>query len=640
MSSNQNDFNFDDDDFFKDDDDFSFDPDDELPADIGDNLAEDMPVIEEEPEERGANRTFVVLAGLLIVLFITGLGAVLWIATRPTGPSDTELTITAVVQANLTVEAYAAQTQTQSALELAMTQTAAAWTATPSPTLSPTPTTPRPTITPTPTLDQTALAGTLNAILAMTQTAAALNATPTPPEPPSPPPSQPNVFADLGVIEAWNTQVAFATLQGRFDQEAYGTQIAFATQIGGQGLDTQAEQNLRAGLDATAQALGAQVGAVLEAIEVVDNALATAAVRDPFIATQLADIVLVGPATQTALATNINLATEVAMGTRQAIATQIAGLTATAEAGGSASVPNMRAVLMRAPVNVKAAFAPGERSALQQQPNPTAQAFETLALQATRSSISVQAALATQAARGTSVSTPAALATQNAFEAQFRFATLAAGLTQSALATATAEGTDTAQDAAVATASGLATATAFADAVEQATQSALGAPQDVTPVGVQDSIATLIAEATQRALATPPVFSTQAALATQSALATRQALIERLQGTIIVTPSPEVATIDPLLSVNQTATAIAAAFLTATAQAGELPTQEGLITPTVGFPTLTPTSLPNAGLFDDVVGGNGGGVGWLALAVIGLVGVIVVSRRMRNRPASEADEQQ
>ena len=148
-------------------------------------------------------------------------------------------------------------------------------------------------------------------------------------------------------------------------------------------------------------------------------------------------------------------------------------------------------------------------------------------------------------------------------------------------------------------------------------------------------IATEAALATQQAFLTPQAISTQAAIATQNALGTRQALINMALG--LNTPTPG----NGLEAVNQTATAIAGAFLTATAQA----VTPGAITVTVSsqqaFPTLAVTALPDTGLFDDVVSGGSGGLGVLALAVFGLVGVIVVSRRLRgvNERSAQRDEQ-
>jgi hypothetical protein len=135
------------------------------------------------------------------------------------------------------------------------------------------------------------------------------------------------------------------------------------------------------------------------------------------------------------------------------------------------------------------------------------------------------------------------------------------------------------------------------------------------------------------AFSTPPMFATQGAIATQSALATRQALINMALG--LVTPTVVLPTATPdlsgLESVNMTATAIAGAFLTATAQAG---------TPIATVSAqIVPTALPQTGLFDDVTGGSGG-VGVLALAVVGLVGVIIVSRRLRSSGARAEHERE
>jgi hypothetical protein len=101
-------------------------------------------------------------------------------------------------------------------------------------------------------------------------------------------------------------------------------------------------------------------------------------------------------------------------------------------------------------------------------------------------------------------------------------------------------------------------------------------------------------------------------------------------------PTPTVIVTSPLDAVNQTATAIADAFLTATAIAGGVrvgePTPETFITAVVTIPlTPIPTALPDTGLFDDVMGGDAGSMGALALALVGLVGVIAVARHLRSR---------
>jgi hypothetical protein len=86
----------------------------------------------------------------------------------------------------------------------------------------------------------------------------------------------------------------------------------------------------------------------------------------------------------------------------------------------------------------------------------------------------------------------------------------------------------------------------------------------------------------------------------------------------------------PTIEVNAVA-------LTATALAGLLqqPTldQGGgqAATPTAeGGPVgPLPTALPDTGLFDDLAAGGAGSLGGLVLAVFGLLGVIVISRRLR-----------
>jgi hypothetical protein len=74
---------------------------------------------------------------------------------------------------------------------------------------------------------------------------------------------------------------------------------------------------------------------------------------------------------------------------------------------------------------------------------------------------------------------------------------------------------------------------------------------------------------------------------------------------------------------------------TALAQVYEVLTQTAQARPDEDVPTVTPTPagavepvLPDAGLFDDV---SGGGLGMIALAAFGLLGVIAVSRRLRAR---------
>ncbi len=541
--SDRNDFDFEDDFLSDDNEPFDFDEEEGFPSGIGDEFESDMPEIEEEPPEPSTNRTFVVLAGIMILLFVAALGVVLFLATRPTGPSDLELTASQVVLLNLTVEAQLAETGTQNAFDLALTQTAAAWTATPSPTLTPSLTetllpsiTPsatefRPTITPTPSPNLTELAILQLANGALTLTAIAANASPTPSPTEFIPPT--DAPPELDLRSAFSTQVAFATQQGQFDQDAFSTSVAVATQRADTRMDSAGELMVRDMLNATATAVNDQVGAAQTAIAFIDNALANAAVENPALATQLAIVIPAGLQTQAALGTPGALATVAAIGTQSALGTQSAELersqaNATQAAGGSGKL--------------------------------------------TDTSVS-------RAAQATEV------------------AMLPAG-----------------QDSATQTAAVIATRSAFATQAAQATRSV---------------ISTQAALATQIAFLTPPAFATQGAIATQSALATRQALIDMALGLVTPTASPVVSGLE---SVNMTATAIAGAFLTATAQAG---------TPIATLPAqLVPTALPQTGLFEDVVGGGTGGIGVLALSVIGLVGVIVVSRRLRSSNGDRADRRE
>ncbi|MEP7290751.1 MAG: hypothetical protein ABI835_03160, partial [Chloroflexota bacterium] len=72
-----NDFDFEDDFLNDENEPFDFDEEEGFPSGLGDEFEGDMPVIEEEPEERGANRTFIFLAGIMIVLFVAALAVVL-----------------------------------------------------------------------------------------------------------------------------------------------------------------------------------------------------------------------------------------------------------------------------------------------------------------------------------------------------------------------------------------------------------------------------------------------------------------------------------------------------------------------------------------------------------------------------------
>ncbi|HEX2620575.1 MAG TPA: hypothetical protein VHL11_10515, partial [Phototrophicaceae bacterium] len=160
--SNRNDFDFDDDPFGSDDSFDSFD-DDEGGLDSFEDLDENDDagsfLDDDEPAATGSggpNRAFIFVAGLMIVMFLLGLGLILYLATRTPPTSDIDVTRTAIAQINATRIAditntavqnqiFAVQTQTQDALSIGQTQTqdalsiAQTQTAAAQPTITPTP---------------------------------------------------------------------------------------------------------------------------------------------------------------------------------------------------------------------------------------------------------------------------------------------------------------------------------------------------------------------------------------------------------------------------------------------------------------------------------------------------------------------
>lgn len=546
MSKQNNDFDFDDDFLNDDNEPFDFDEEEGFPSGLGDEFGSDMPTMEEEPESTGANRTFVFLAGIMIILFVAALAVVLFLATRPTGPSDFDMTRTAIAQANETVMAYISLTETQNALNLSMTQTAAAWTATPSPTLvpsatetpvpsnTPEPTEVRSTVTPTPTIDltQQALIGIANQALTLTALAGLPTHTPTPAPTDTP--------VSLNLQTAFSTQLAFATQQGSFDQESFATRVAIATQLAeGGNLDSNTEQSIRDALESTQTVLTDRVGAAQTAIAFIDRALEDTAVQNAPLATQLAIVIPSGLQTQAALGTPAAAATVAAISTQSALGTLIADMN---------RFETPQAANNQAPDNAKVSAQGVGRAE---------QATEIAMLPAR-------------------------------------------------------------QDGATATAAVIATRNSFSTQAAQSTRNFL---------------ATQAMVATQQAFVTPPAFATNAAIATQVALATRQALIDMALCGNACTPTPGTGGLE---SINMTATAIAGAFLTATAQAAT--PNSVVITAAPQQVATVVTNLPDTGLFDDVVS-DGSGFGVLALAVVGLVGVIAVSRRLRSSN-NKADQQE
>ncbi len=197
----------------------------------------DQPNLDEADDDNRVNRTFIMFAITLIVLFVFGLGAVLLLASRNNGPTAAELTTTAIYATNSAAMVALNLTETQSSYYQSLTLTAAAVTATPSPTAT---STRPPTVTPTPTLDATALAGTLAAEqMSAAATAAALGTLQA---------LAAQQAANASLEELWSTEVAFVTQQAAVVQAQYGTQIAMVsiaadnamlTQVAFEALSTQ-----------------------------------------------------------------------------------------------------------------------------------------------------------------------------------------------------------------------------------------------------------------------------------------------------------------------------------------------------------------------------------------------------------------
>jgi hypothetical protein len=182
------------------DDDFNFDDDFSSDNTLDDDSGgmnfntdeDDMPEFDGGSEEGGGGgrRPFVILAAVLIGLFLCALLGIGILASglipglRIGGPSDLDLTATAIVATNQFVETEVAIRSTDQAIAGA-TQTAIALlpTATFTPLPTETPTIP-PSITPLPTVDETqaaAFAVQTQAVLDATETAIALAIPPTQP---------------------------------------------------------------------------------------------------------------------------------------------------------------------------------------------------------------------------------------------------------------------------------------------------------------------------------------------------------------------------------------------------------------------------------------------------------------------------
>lgn len=131
--SRDDEFDFDDDLFGDDEDEpgddggFTFDDDDDLDDldSLGDfdDVDDDLLIEDEDEESTGPNRTFIVLALVMILIFIIGLGALFLVLTRDTGPSEFEMTEQAIIAFNNTQQAFLEMTQTQAPLDAIATET-------------------------------------------------------------------------------------------------------------------------------------------------------------------------------------------------------------------------------------------------------------------------------------------------------------------------------------------------------------------------------------------------------------------------------------------------------------------------------------------------------------------------------------
>lgn len=147
-----------------DDDAYGFDDDDELAeGDLDEELLarfddDEGDLFDEPGPRRGPSRAFLIIAGVMILFFLCGIGLIVLLILNPPappGPSPFQQTATSIVQTNVAVEEALAQTETQNAINRDLTATATLFTPTPTATETPMPTdTPTPTEPPSPTPDE------------------------------------------------------------------------------------------------------------------------------------------------------------------------------------------------------------------------------------------------------------------------------------------------------------------------------------------------------------------------------------------------------------------------------------------------------------------------------------------------------
>ncbi|MFZ4826464.1 MAG: hypothetical protein ACOYLB_03845 [Phototrophicaceae bacterium] len=142
---------------------------DEMPSMLFADTEEDIEAQAEPTNEGGVSRTFLAIAGAMLLLFLVVIGLIVFFifSNQDSGPSELEQTATSIVQTNAAIAIAGQQTSTAIA-QFDLTNTAVAL-FTDTPTVTPTNTRP-PTNTPTPTSDATEAAAT-SFVLSQTQSA-------------------------------------------------------------------------------------------------------------------------------------------------------------------------------------------------------------------------------------------------------------------------------------------------------------------------------------------------------------------------------------------------------------------------------------------------------------------------------------
>jgi len=584
-------------------DDFGFGDDDDIRFDDFDDTA----------DAGGSNRTFIIIAAIFVIILLLGFGLIVALVLNQ-GPSDIELTTTAIVQANETTDALANQTLTQSALDAQATQTVMAFTDTPTPSLTP-------SNTPTPTEDAAAIAQ-------MTETSVALNLEATQVYLTrdallSDPNADPTLIYEATVESLAQTVIA-PTLFAQQTQSA-PQPPANPTQVIEQTLDAIAVQ--AQGTLVARQTRAAQLVSTIAAQDATQTTLLTQIAAGELDQNQLdtltAEAATVQATATEALEQTVEAFTTSAYATSESVQTLVA---ATQQAQvpqppGPGPIVRAQQTQLAATQAARIELIEGQSSnqrinsqrgdSIQQLPSPTIPAQIQATLDALRAN-----AEATIAAEETVV-------------AQTAQALLNMQRTQQAIATQAEEGVMGPEDVSVLTQVAATQQAQDLEAINQ-TVEAFSEEGRTTIAALETQVAAdfgptatqLVADTLEEAL----VF----ARATINALETQQAggIVQATPTTMAVAQNGA----PSLSSVQMTATALAILF-------GATPTPEtGIVdgtTPVPGIPTVpgVPTpiggldELPDTGVFDDVIAS---GPGTVVLMAFGLLGVIIVSRRLRS----------